>query len=181
MWGDERGQEGSGLLHAVVSVWFQCVFCWHGDLVSDCRTTGPSPKTPFPPPDVQLLSQVSLLGTRREELHQGWSRITGPACLSGWAYFCWLALVLSSSQCCHHWADPFDVLIRWPPHRNNSQFVPSKVGGIVLDLVQRWDATWWMIQRHYKMSCSISKWSRKMDQLRQNRCLREGNSKNIYM
>lgn len=80
---DERGQEGSGLFQAVIC---QCVcvrvWCWHGDLVSDCRTTGPSLK---PPPDVQLLSQVSLFRSWREELHQGWSHITEPACLSGWA------------------------------------------------------------------------------------------------
>lgn len=94
-----------------------------GQWLLDHRTF---PETPSPPPDVQLLSQVSLLGARREELHRGWSRITGPACLSGWAYFCWLGLVLSSSQCRLHWADPFDVLIHWPPHRNNSHFVTSK-------------------------------------------------------
>lgn len=48
MGGDERGQEGSGLLQAVVSVSL-CVCCWHGDLVRDCRTTGPPQKTPpFP-------------------------------------------------------------------------------------------------------------------------------------
>lgn len=41
--GDERGQEGSGLLQAVVSMCFY-VCCWHGDLVGDCRTTGPSLK-----------------------------------------------------------------------------------------------------------------------------------------
>lgn len=104
---------------------FVCMLlAWRpGQRLSDHRT---SPENPSLPPDVQPLYQVSLLGARREELHQGWSRITGPACLSGWAYFCWLGLVLSSSQCCHHRADPFDVLIHWPPHRNTSHVVLSK-------------------------------------------------------
>lgn len=128
---DERGQEGSGLLQAVVSVSL-CVFCWHGDLVRDCWTTGPPQKTPpFPQMCSSCLGSLCW-GARREELHQGWSRITEPACLSGWAYFCWQGLVLTSSQCCHHRVDPFDVLIHWPPHRNTAHVSLPKTGGIVL-------------------------------------------------
>lgn len=52
-----------------------------GQSLSDHWT---SPEILSPPPDVQLLSPVSLLWARREELHQGWSRITGPASLLGW-------------------------------------------------------------------------------------------------
>lgn len=82
--GDKGGQEGSKLLQA--SCLHLCVCCWHGDLVSGPQTTGPSLK---PPPYLPLMCSSCLRSlccrARREELHQGWSRITGPACLSGWA------------------------------------------------------------------------------------------------
>lgn len=52
MEGDERGQEGSGLSQAFVWVRVSicvCLCCWHGDLVRDCRTTGPSLEPPALP------------------------------------------------------------------------------------------------------------------------------------
>lgn len=68
--GDERGQEGSGLLQAVVSVFVCMLLAWRpGQRLPDHWT---SPETTSPlPTDVQLISQVSLLGARGEELHQG--------------------------------------------------------------------------------------------------------------
>lgn len=114
IWG--RRKRARGLRTVAV---FLClhVCCWHGDLARDRRTTGPPQKGPPSPRCAcsPCLRSLCWLG-RREELHQGWSRITGSACLSGRAYFCWLGLVFSSSQCCHHGADPFDVLIPWPAH-----------------------------------------------------------------
>ena len=51
MWGDERGQEGSGLLHAVVSVWLQCILlAWRpGQWLSDHRIF---PEKPPPLPQM---------------------------------------------------------------------------------------------------------------------------------